>query len=86
MFRFLTPSSIIIILAGVVMILIGGWYGYRYRNYFLGGGLFFLGVGNLICGLTNGFTMFSPRAALYLRGGVLAYVAGILLTAYYFFR
>ena len=60
MFRFLTPSSVIIILAGVVLILIGGWYGYRYRSYVFGGGLFFLGVGNMVCGFANSFTAFSP--------------------------
>ena len=82
----LTLGSILIILAGLLLATYGGWNLYRYRSYMYGTALFSTGVGTALCGVTNIFTDYSPAGRMFTRVGVMAFLCGVPLLAYYFWR
>jgi hypothetical protein len=82
MFSNLNFNSIFYLFLGLLLMLAGGYYAYRMRMYPLGGGLIFLGAGGILCGLTNGFTDYSPTGRMLWKIGVPTLLLGLLMTGY----
>lgn len=78
----LTFTSLAWVFLGVLLFAGAAHYGYRMRDYSFGFGLFCLGLGSLFCGLTNGFTDYSPTGRMMWRLGVPILGIGLLLTIY----
>lgn len=86
MFSNLTLNSIFWLVLGLLLKLAGGYYGYRMRMYPLAAGLAFLGTGSIFCGLTNGFTDYSPMGRMLWKIGIPTLLLGLLLTGYSMLR
>lgn len=82
----LTPTSIMWIALGAGIMLFGAYVGKFWRMYAFGVGLILLGIGGVLCGLTNGFTDYSPTGRIIKKIGLLTLGGGLLLSAYYMFR
>lgn len=82
----LTPTSIMWIVLGAGIMLFSAYVGKFWRMYAFAVGLFLLGVGGILCGLTNGFTDHSPNGRIIGKFGLLALGGGLLLCGYYMFR
>jgi len=86
----LTLSSVIMMISGALIALAGASTFIRplSRTLRLGLtstlaiGLLLIGIGNILCGITNGFMDFSPSGRLFRRAGIMAYIIGFLLFAY----
>ena len=79
---YLNLNTLILLISGLLLMAWGGWTFYRYRDYIFGGGIFCIGVGNLLFGLTQGFTDTSPRGRLFFKVAMFAYLFGLLSTGY----
>ena len=82
MFNNLTLNSIFWLFLGLVLIFSGAYIGYKMRVYPLAAGLMFLGTGCAFCGITNGFTDYTPMGRLLLKLGIPTLLLGLLLTGY----
>ncbi|MGI8554914.1 MAG: hypothetical protein ACR2LT_00945 [Pyrinomonadaceae bacterium] len=82
MFRNLTLTSIFWLALGLGLFVCGGYFGYGRRMYPFALGLFFLGSGSVLCGITNGFTDYSRNGRLLWKIGAVVLLLGILLTGY----
>lgn len=78
----LTLTSLSWLLLGLMLFVIGGYVGYRMRMYQFAIGLFFLGLGSCFCGITNGFTDYSPTGRMMWRLGLPLIAIGVLLVGY----
>ena len=87
MLRNLTLTSIFWIFLGLVLAATGGYYyAYKWRMYQFGVELGVLSIGVILCGMTNGFTDYSPRGRLFWKIGIVAILMGLGLTMYYLVR
>lgn len=82
----LTPTSMMWIALGAGIMLFGAYVGKSWRMYAFAVGLLLLGIGGVLCGLTNGFTDYSPSGRIIKKFGLLALGGGLLLSVYYIFR
>jgi hypothetical protein len=83
MFSNLTLNSIFWLVLGLLLFAAGGYYvGYRWRMYPFAAGLCFLGIGSILCGITNGFTDYSPAGRLLWKIGIPTLLLGLLLSIY----
>ena len=82
MFSNLTFNSIFWLVLGLLLVLYGGYVGYRMRMYPFAAGLVFLGTGSIFCGLTNGFTDYSPMGRILWKIGIPTLLLGLLLSGY----
>jgi len=80
--QYLNFNTIILVVTGLLLMAWGAWKIYRFRDYVFGGGVFLIGVGNLMFGATNGFSDPTPRGRILFKAGIFGYVLGILSTAY----
>lgn len=82
MLRDLTPTSYFWIFLGLLLLGYGGYNGYYLRNYPFAVGLSFLGIGSILCGVTNGFADYSPMGRLLFKIGIPILLLGLLATGY----
>ena len=82
MFRNLTLNSVFWLLLGVGLIGGGGYVFYKLRTLSFTTGLVSLGLGSVLCGLTNGFTDYSRNGRLFWKVGAIFLIIGLLLTAF----
>jgi len=82
-FTSLTFNSVFLLVLGLLIAAAAGFVGYKWRMYPFAAGLFFLGIGSVLCGLTNGFTDQSPNGRRIRQFGVMILAAGLVLTFYY---
>lgn len=86
MLRDLTLTSFFWIFLGFLLFGYGGYNGYYWRNYPFAMGLIFLGIGSILCGVTNGFADYSPMGRLLFKLGMPILLIGLLLTGYSVFK
>jgi len=72
MLRNLTLVSIFWIFLGLVLAATGGYYAYKWRMYQFGVELGVLSIGVILCGMTNGFTDYSPTGRLFSKIGIIS--------------
>lgn len=78
----LTFTSISWLFLGLLLFVCGVYMGWRMRMYPFAAGLFFLGLGSCFCGLTNGFTDYSPTGRIMWRLGLPVLGLGLALVGY----
>ena len=83
MFNNLTFNSVMWILIGVGLFAASIVEVRMMRIYAMAIGMIFLGIGCILCGITNGFTLYTPAGHLMRKAGVLSFLIGIIPTAYY---
>lgn len=81
-----TFNSILMILIGLALIIFGGFLLLNSRTRFFSIGFFFTGVGNILFGLTHGFTDMTPVGHNFYRLAILAYCIGIPIVGFFIFR
>jgi hypothetical protein len=86
MFNNLTLNSIFWLVLGIALAGYGAYVGYYWRTYPLSAGLVFLGLGGVFCGITNGFTDYSPMGRLLWKIGLPSLLLGLLLVGYSMLR
>ncbi len=86
MLRNLTLNSIFWLFLGVLLTIYGGYVVYRFRIYPFGAGLIFTGLGGILCGVTNGFTDYTPLGRLFWKIGIIALLLGLPVVIYYIYR
>lgn len=88
LFGNLTPTSFFWIALGSFGVLLGAYWFYRYRLWYLypSLGSVALGCGAIVCGLTNGFTDQSPFSRKLSKFGLLFLLIGALLVGYHVYR
>ena len=82
----LTLNSIFWLFFGLILMIGGGFVGYSWRTYSFALGLLFLGIGSALCGITNGFTDYSPRGRLFWKIGIITILMGLGMTIFYLSR
>ena len=87
MFSNLTLTSVFWIFLGLCLAGFGLYYGYSGRRMIFSVlpftvGLISLGLGSIICGITNGFTDYSRNGRLLKKLGAILLLAGLALTVY----
>ena len=87
MFGNITLTSIFWILLGLCLVAGGAYLGYTKRTYIFYSlpfilGLIFLGLGSILCGITNGFTDYSRNGRLLWKFGAFFLLAGLGLVVY----
>ncbi len=80
--KYLSVNTLILIISGLVLMAWGAWTVYRFRSYMYGGGIFLVGVGNFMFGITNGFADTTPWGRFYFKIGALSYLVGISSVLY----
>ena len=78
----LNLNSILVILIGIGCLIGGVVVGLRPGLLVFGAGLFFTGIGNVLFGLTDGFSDPSPNGRFLFRIGTIAYLAGVPILVY----
>lgn len=83
----LTGTSILWIIIGVAAFILGAFLGWQFRTSLMmliptAGGIFALGLGCVMMGLTNGFTDHSPYGRMFTRIGTFSFIIGIPLVGY----
>ena len=86
MLRNLTLVSIFWIFLGLVLAATGGYYAYKWRMYLLGVELGVLSIGVILCGMTNGFTDYSPTGRLFSKIGIISILIGLPLVIYSIYK
>lgn len=81
-----TFNSILMIFIGLALIVFGVWLATNPWGRIFGAGFVFTGIGNILFGLTNGFTDMTPFGRTLFRFAVLAYLVGIPLIGYFLYR
>ena len=82
MFSNLTLGSYFYIFLGLLLFGGGGYVGHYWRMYALALGLVFLGIGSVLCGITNGFADYSATGRLLWKIGIPTLLIGLLFTGY----
>lgn len=78
----LTLNKILMTAIGLGLIAVGIWVMVA-RNYMVGSGVIFYGLGSLFWSLTGGFIDISPRGQILYRLGVFSFIIGIAITIYF---
>lgn len=81
-----TFNSILMILIGVGLIAFGVWLAMTPYTRMFAAGFFSTGVGNILFGITNGFTDMTPTGRNLFRIALIAYFIGIPLIGYFLYR
>jgi hypothetical protein len=79
----ITFNALLMILIGFALMAFGGWLAIRQGSRIHGVGFFATGIGNILFGITNGFTNMTPTGRLIYRLALVAYLVGLPLIAYY---
>lgn len=80
--QYFNLNNLILFSTGFALIVWGSWTVYRTRQYLFGGGMLLIGVGNILFGITNGFTDQSPRGRFFFKVALFAYGLGLATVAY----
>jgi len=80
--QYLNLNNLILFATGLALMAWGGWTIYRTRQYLFGGGMFLIGFGNILFGITNGFTDQTPRGRFFFKVALFAYGFGLATVAY----
>ncbi len=86
MFYNLSFNSVLLLILGLLLLAGGGYVGVNWRMYHFAIGLILVGIGSLLCVLTNGFSDYSPRGRLLRKIGSLAFLIGLPLVFYNLYR
>ena len=78
----LNLNSVLVILIGIGCVVGGVVIGLRPYFRLLGAGMFFVGIGNLLFGFTDGFSDPTPTGRFLFRIGAIAYLAGVPILGY----
>lgn len=81
----ITFNSVLMILIGLALMAFGGWMAMYPGGRVDGAGFFFTGIGNILFGITNGFTDMTSTGRLLYRLALVAYLIGIPLIAHYLY-
>lgn len=81
----ITLNSVLMVLIGLGLMAFGVWLALRQGSRIDGTGFFFTGIGNILFGITNGFTNMSSTGRLLYRLALVAYLIGIPLIARYLY-
>lgn len=87
MFRNLTLNSIVWMILGIGISLFGAYltYKWRYTGFRLlpmPVGIIFIGIGMILCGMTNGFTDHTPLGRKLKKIGAFLLIVGLPLVVY----
>ncbi len=80
--KYLNLNTIILVASGVFLMGWGAWRLYTIRDYMFGGGVFLIGLGNLMFGITNGFADQTPRGRVFFKVAMFSYIFGVSSVAY----
>lgn len=83
MLRNLTFNAIMWILIGLFVLFLAYYVYKNFGSYPMTGGFASLGVGCVLCGLTNGFTDHSPAGNVMRKFGFFTLIVGLPVTLYY---
>jgi hypothetical protein len=81
-----TFNSIVMIFIGLVLIGLGVLIALIPAHRFHSVGFLFCGIGNILFGLTNGFTDMSPAGLKLYRFALAAYIIGIPVIVHYLYK
>jgi len=81
-----TFNSILMIIIGLALIGFSVFLVMSPWSRFFASGFFFTGIGNILFGLTNGFTDMTPLGHKLYRFALLAYIIGIPIIGYFLYR
>ena len=82
----ITFNSVLMIFIGLSLMTFGGWLSIHPGSRVDGAGFFFTGIGNILFGITNGFTDMTSTGRLLYRLALVAYLIGIPVIAYFLFK
>lgn len=71
---------------GVSLMVFGVWLASHSGTRIDGAGFFFTGIGNILFGITNGFTDMTSTGRLLYRLALVAYLIGIPVIAYFLYK
>jgi hypothetical protein len=80
-----TFNSILMVIIGLALIAFGVSLGLKAWGRMYAVGFLFTGVGNILFGITNGFTDMTPTGRLLFRIALIAYIIGVPLIAYFLY-
>jgi hypothetical protein len=81
-----TFNSIVMILIGLLMIALGGFFLFNAATRFHSVGFVFTGIGNILFGMTNGFTNMSSTGLKLYRLAMTAYIFGIPIIGHFLYK
>lgn len=81
-----TLNSILMIIVGSAMIVFAIFLVFTPYTRVFAVGLLLTGFGNVLFGLTNGFTDMTPVGRLLYRIALVAYLLGVPIIGYFFYR
>jgi len=82
----ITFNSVLMILIGLSLLAFGVWLTTNPRTRIYCAGFFFTGVGNILFGMTNGFTDMTPLGRKLYRIALITYIIGIPIIIYFLYR
>jgi len=82
----ITFNSVLMMMIGLGLMVFGVWLAIQPGTRIDGAGFFFTGVGNILFGITNGFTDMTSTGRLFYRMALVTYVIGIPAIAYYLYK
>jgi hypothetical protein len=81
-----TFNSIVMILIGLALILIGVGVALSPVSRYHAVGFLFAGIGNILFGMTNGFTDMTPVGQKLFRLALAAYIMGVPVIAHFLYK
>jgi len=81
-----TFNSILMILVGLALAVFGVFLAMNSWSRFFAVGFFFTAFGNILFGMTNGFTDMTPIGRKLFRFALVAYIVGIPIIVYFLYR
>jgi hypothetical protein len=81
-----TFNSVVMILIGLALIAAGIFVALLPANRFHSVGFLFTGIGNMLFGVTNGFTNMSPTGLKLYRLALAAYIFGIPIVVHFLYK
>lgn len=82
----ITFNSVLMMIIGVSLMVFGVWLASHSGTRIDGAGFFFTGIGNILFGITNGFTDMTSTGRLLYRLALVAYLIGIPVIAYFLYK
>lgn len=82
----ITFNSVLMILIGVGLIVFGVWLMTTPSSRVYASGFLFTGLGNVLFGMTNGFTDMTPTGRKLYRIALITYLIGIPIIIYFLYR
>ncbi len=81
----ITFNSVLMILIGLGLIAFGLWLVTKSGNRLYGVGFLSTGIGNVLLGVTNGFTNMTPVGRKLYRIALIAFIIGIPIIIYFLY-